>query len=49
VDEITKRGERGQGPPGMAEFRVAGVPGKGDAGSGGGIRLPPSMKGKENL
>ena len=49
MDEITKKIESGLGPPAKTDFRVADVPGKGVAGSGGAIRMPPSMRGKENL
>jgi dual specificity phosphatase 12 len=47
VDEVTKRKEGQVNQVGKDGFRIAdvGVSGTG----GGGIRLPPGMKGKENL
>jgi len=44
VDEVIKRGEKGQGQGKDANHQT---PSAGDF--GGGIRLPPGMKGKENL
>jgi dual specificity phosphatase 12 len=45
VDEIVKRGENNQG---QGADRVNVATG-GDKGGGMGIRLPPGMRGKENL
>ena len=47
VDEVTKRREGQVNQVGKGGFRIADV-GVNGAGSGG-IRLPPGMKGKENL
>jgi dual specificity phosphatase 12 len=49
ADEITKRGENIQGPgqgQGKAGDRVGSAGARDEA---GGIRLPPGMRGKENL